>query len=139
MPILIATACVLAAVCISPARATPPTLQVGSLLLTRCDPGPVGYCGSIERPLDPTNPNSGLITIGFEFYPHTDNSQPAAGTLLPQEGGPGYSTTGSGDFYLSIFGPLRKTRDVLIIDKRGTGTSDALDCPLLQSGAGNFQ
>ncbi|MBS0377504.1 MAG: alpha/beta fold hydrolase [Proteobacteria bacterium] len=140
MRILIAAACVLSTVCASSGvHATPPTLQVGTVLLTRCDPGQGGYCGSIERPLDPTNPDSELITVGFEFYPHTDTSHPSVGTLLPQEGGPGYSTTGSGDFYLSIFGPLRKTRDVVIIDKRGTGTSDALDCPQLQAGTGDFQ
>jgi pimeloyl-ACP methyl ester carboxylesterase len=54
--------------------------------------------------------------------------------LLPQEGGPGYSTTGTRDAYLNIFGALREHRDVLMIDKRGTGTSGAIDCREIQTG-----
>ena len=54
---------------------------------------------------------------------------------MPQEGGPGYSSTGSRDYYLAIFDALRDRRDVLIVDKRGTGRSDPIDCPDLQTGS----
>ncbi len=49
-----------------------------------------------------------------------------------QEGGPGYSTTGSRDGYVRLFAPLRDRRDILLVDKRGTGRSSAIDCPALQ-------
>ncbi len=113
----------------------PPTLTVGSLTLLLCNSSPVGYCGSIDRRLDPSGAVPGSIDIGFEWYPRTDASKPALGTFLPQEGGPGYSSTGTRDNYLALFAPLRDRRDVLIIDKRGTGVSDPIDCPALQYGS----
>ncbi len=111
------------------------TITVGSLTLSLCNTQYNGYCGSIERPIDPTGAVPGRITVGFEYYPHRDHSLSSLGTILPQEGGPGYSSTGTRDFYLSVFDPLRDRRDVLIVDKRGTGLSDPIDCPWLQSGA----
>lgn len=114
------------------------TITVGSRTLSLCNSVDVGYCGSISRPLDPTGAVAGSIRIGFEFYPRRNTSLPSLGTVLPQEGGPGYSTTGSRDFYLGVFDALRDRRDVLIIDKRGTGVSTAIDCPLLQSGSADL-
>ena len=99
-------------------QAAPPPakLTVGSLTLKYCNSDYRGYCGSLERPLDPKGTVAGSISIGFEYYPRFDRSSPALGTLLPQEGGPGYSSTGTRDAYLNIFGPLRERRDVLIVD-----------------------
>ena len=117
------------------AAAQPATITVGRLTLAFCNSNYNGYCGTIERPLDPSGVVPGKLTVGFEYYPHTDTSRPTLGTILPQEGGPGYSSTGTRDFYLSLFGSLRNRRDVLIIDKRGTGLSSPIDCPELQSGS----
>jgi pimeloyl-ACP methyl ester carboxylesterase len=117
------------------AAAPPPRrITVGSLTLKYCNSDYDGYCGQLKRPLDPTGAVKGTITIGFEYYPRFDQSTAARGTLLPQEGGPGYSTTGTRDAYLNVFGALREDRDVLMIDKRGTGTSGAIDCRELQMG-----
>jgi pimeloyl-ACP methyl ester carboxylesterase len=117
------------------AAAPPPRrITVGSLTLKYCNSDYDGYCGQLKRPLDPTGAVKGTITIGFEYYPRFDQSTAARGTLLPQEGGPGYSTTGTRDAYLNVFGALREDRDVLMIDKRGTGTSGAIDCREIQMG-----
>lgn len=116
------------------AAAPPKKITVGSLTLKYCNSDYDGYCGQLKRPLDPTGGIKGTINIGFEFYPRFDQSTPARGTLLPQEGGPGYSSTGTRDAYLNIFGSLREHRDVLIVDKRGTGTSGAIDCTQIQTG-----
>jgi pimeloyl-ACP methyl ester carboxylesterase len=110
----------------------PPTIVVGSLTLTHCIDQYDGYCGSITQPLDRAGRIKGSVTVGFEFYPHTDTTQPPAGVILAQEGGPGYSTTGSRDGYVRLFTPLRDRRDILLIDKRGTGRSSAIDCGPLQ-------
>ena len=118
----------------APAATPPKKITVGSLTLKHCNSDYDGYCGQLKRPLDPTGGIKGTITIGFEYYPRFDQSTPARGTLLPQEGGPGYSTTGTRDAYLNIFGTLREHRDVLMIDKRGTGTSGAVDCREIQTG-----
>ncbi len=119
------------------AEPPPSSITVGSLTLRYCNGTFTGYCGSIVRPLDPTGGVTGTISIGFEYYPRFDQSLPALGTLLPQEGGPGYSTTGSRDGYINVYGVLRERRDILIVDKRGTGTSGAVNCAKIQKGDPN--
>src|SRR6516164_9399306 len=105
------------------------TLEVGSTTLQRCGSG--AWCGSLPRPLDPTGAVGGTVPVYFEYYPHTA-AAPAAGTLVGAEGGPGYSTTDSREAYLTLFGPLRDSYDVLLMDYRGTGRSGAIDCRELQ-------
>jgi pimeloyl-ACP methyl ester carboxylesterase len=109
----------------------PATERVGTLSLERCSDVPA-YCGRLDRPLDPSDAIPGRISIYFEFYPHTDPGE-SLGTLVATEGGPGYSTTESRDDYLALFEPLRKSRDVVLMDNRGTGKSGALDCRVLQT------
>jgi pimeloyl-ACP methyl ester carboxylesterase len=113
------------------------SITVGSATLTPCVKRYDGYCGSITRPLDPSGKVGGTIIIGFEFYPHPASVGKSIGTIIAQEGGPGYSTTGSRDGYVRLFTPLRNSgRDILLIDKRGTGTSGAIDCHGVQRGGG---
>jgi pimeloyl-ACP methyl ester carboxylesterase len=114
------------------AAAMAQSITVGSVTLTPCVKEYDGYCGSITQPLDRSGQIPTLISIGFEFYPHSDTTQAPLGVILAQEGGPGFSTTGSRDGYVRLFTPLRNRRDILLIDKRGTGRSGAIDCPLLQ-------
>ena len=75
---------------------------------------------------------AGSISIYFEYYPHTGEGK-AIGTLVATEGGPGYPATESRDEYLEFFRPLRATRDVVLMDNRGTGRSGAVDCRPLQT------
>ena len=112
-------------------RATSESLKVGSLTLRSCKAG-LAYCGSIQRALDPSGQFPREIKISFEFYPHTDNSQSPLEPIVATEGGPGYATTGTAPYYLDLFAPLRDRRDMLFVDNRGTGKSQALLCPLLQ-------
>ena len=52
------------------------------------------------------------------------------------EGGPGYPSIGSATTYLFMLGPLHRTHDLIVMDQRGTGTSDPIRCPDLQQGIG---
>jgi pimeloyl-ACP methyl ester carboxylesterase len=116
----------------SDAAAAPARLKrFGRMTLERCVDTP-GYCGRIERPLDPTGAIGGRISVFFELYPHSA-AGPSAGTLVATEGGPGYPATESREDYLALFRPLRATRDFVLMDNRGTGKSGAIDCPALQS------
>jgi len=114
------------------ASSPPPTITVGSLTLTHCVDTYDGYCGTITQPLDRSGALPGTLTVGFEFYPHTKTTEPPAGLLIAEEGGPGYSTTGSRDGYVRLLDPLRDTRDILLVDKRGTGRSSPIYCAALQ-------
>ena len=57
---------------------------------------------------------------------------------MPREGGPGYSTTGSGGDYAHMYGPLLDRRNMLLVDQRGTGRSQPISCPELQNPTGPF-
>ena len=108
-------------------------VQVGELMLHPCSVVRRALCGSIRRPWEPGNPDAGGVKVGFAFVPARDTSEPVRGTLVPHEGGPGYSTTGSGSSYARMYGPLLRHRNLLLVDQRGTGRSEPIDCPALQN------
>ena len=107
-------------------------VRVGELTLHPCQVVRRALCGSIRRPWEPGNPDAGRVRVGFAFVPARDDSVPARGTLVPHEGGPGYSTTGTGSAYARMYGPLLRRRNLLLVDQRGTGRSEPIDCPALQ-------
>ena len=110
-------------------------LIVGELKLRPCPELEGTWCGSIDRQLDAAIPALGTIGIHFEWLPATGAS---IGTLVAVEGGPGYASTLSRDYYIELFEPLLADHDLLIVDNRGTGQSGAIDCPQLQSGVGDY-
>ncbi len=113
-------------------------LQPASATLSPCKVLPQARCGSIERPWEPGNPAAGTVTVGFAFVPARDHSKPVLGTVVPHEGGPGYSTTASAASYAEMYGPLLDRRNLLLVDQRGTGRSEPIDCPRLQDLKGDY-
>jgi pimeloyl-ACP methyl ester carboxylesterase len=89
-------------------------------------------CGSVTVPLDRSARVPGALQIGYERFLHRDTSRPALEPIVAVEGGPGYATTASRFYYLGLFRPLMKRHDLLLVDQRGTGTSDPIDCDPLQ-------
>ena len=65
-------------------------------------------------------------------------SRPVIGTVVPHEGGPGYSTTGTTASYIEMYGHLLDRRNLLLVDQRGTGRSDPISCPALQNLTGPY-
>lgn len=108
-------------------------LRMGSVTLKSCGYAPAAYCGSMPRALDPTGAVAGTINIHFEVDPHTDRTQPPLEPIVFAEGGPGYGSTLSRGGYLTLAGPLRLRHDVLMMDQRGTGHSQAIECPAAQN------
>ena len=111
---------------------------VGQLTLHPCTVLRHALCGSLMRPWDPTGVIPGNIRVGFAFLPARDHSRAVLGTVVPREGGPGYSTTGSGGDYAHMYGPLLDRRNMLLVDQRGTGRSQPISCPELQNPTGPF-
>jgi pimeloyl-ACP methyl ester carboxylesterase len=95
-------------------------------------------CGYITRLLDPVDPSVGTVHVGFELHPHTSASKPPLEPIVAMEGGPGYATTASRSYYLTLFAPLRKRHDILFVDQRGTGMSSPINCRALQSYKGDY-
>jgi pimeloyl-ACP methyl ester carboxylesterase len=83
-------------------------------------------CGTLMRPLDPSGEVAGKLPIVWRLYPHTGPTK--LGVIVAQEGGPGYTSTGSAFSYLMLFKPLLDRYDLLLVDARGTGAS-AIECP----------
>jgi pimeloyl-ACP methyl ester carboxylesterase len=108
-------------------------LVVGSLTLHPCAGASGYFCGSVSRALDPAGVVPGTVSVGFTWLPHSQTGTPALGTIIAAEGGPGYPSGGSRDSYRALFAPLLDTRDMLLMDDRGTGRSGAIDCKPLQA------
>jgi pimeloyl-ACP methyl ester carboxylesterase len=92
-------------------------------------PGTKARCGTMMRPENPDDPDSPPIEIRVAVVPAL-NLSPETDAVVPIAGGPGQ---GSVEFYLSIraaFEPLRRDRDILLVDQRGTGGSATMDCPI---------
>ena len=112
--------------------------RVGSLELTSCNALPGAWCGHLMRPWDPTGAVKGDLSVGFVFLPASDQRHRVLGTVVPQEGGPGYATTDSAIDYDAMFGPLLRRRNMLLVDQRGTGRSAPINCPALQNLVGRY-
>ncbi len=113
-------------------------VRVGTLDLLPCDVFDGALCGTLSRAWDPTGAVPGTLDVGFAFVPALDAARPAVGTVVPHEGGPGYSTTGSAYSYAAMYGDLLQRRNMLLVDQRGTGLSAPIDCPELQELAGSY-
>ena len=96
-------------------------------------------CGHIRVPLDRQHPAAGSIRIAYELFPRRQVQRPLLGTIVAVEGGPGYSSTGSRAYYRDLFGPLLDRRQLLIVDNRGTGKSEPINCRRLQSYQGDYE
>jgi pimeloyl-ACP methyl ester carboxylesterase len=103
-----------------------------------CEAAPGGLCGRVSVPLNRHDPKGAKIAIAYVLFPHTDTAHPVLGTIFVTQGGPGVSAINNlQNAYLSMFGPLLERRDLVLIDQRGVGRSQAIDCPSLQSGSGD--
>jgi pimeloyl-ACP methyl ester carboxylesterase len=89
-------------------------------------------CGTVSVPLDRVHPSGKKIAIAFQLYPASDTSAPALGTIVPSNGGPGVSNIASVGLWLFLLQPLLAHRNLLAIDHRGIGQSQAIDCAALQ-------
>ena len=84
-------------------------------------------CGRMTRPLDPSGSAAGEIELRVAVVPAL-NLTPEPDPLVPIAGGPGQ---GSVQFYAAYswaFENIRRNRDILLIDQRGTGESATMDC-----------
>ncbi|MDZ7645261.1 MAG: alpha/beta hydrolase [Woeseiaceae bacterium] len=92
-------------------------------------PGIKARCGILLRPLNPDDAGSPLIDLSVAIVPAL-SLEPRPDPFVPIAGGPGQAST---EFYASqaaAFEEIRRTRDIVLLDQRGTGQSSALECPV---------
>ena len=135
------TACFASALIAAPAAGaagTTPRISPADLKpCTRENLPPRMLCGKLEVPFERADPSLGTIRIAFAVRPRLDRSRPSRGAVIAIEGGPGYGSLGSARTYVNLLGDRLRHRDLLVVDARGTGASQAIDCRLLQSGRGD--
>ena len=107
-----------------------------SITLAECriGTGPVystiqAQCGTYERPENPDDPDSPMIEIRVAVVPALD-LDPALDPFVPLAGGPGQGAIQFYTAYTGAFEYVRRDRDILLVDQRGTGESSRMDCPV---------
>jgi len=90
-------------------------------------PGIKARCGTFLRPLNPGDPGSEQIELRVAVVPAL-NLTPEPDPMVPLAGGPGQ---GAIQLYAATsfaFDAVRRDRDILLLDQRGTGDSARMDC-----------
>ena len=85
-------------------------------------------CGTLTVPENPANPDGRQIELFVARIPAL-SGVPQPDPLLLISGGPGQATT---DLYLALRGAfelIRRDREIILLDQRGTGRSARLSCP----------
>jgi pimeloyl-ACP methyl ester carboxylesterase len=88
-----------------------------------------GECGTLSVPENPDRPDGRQITLYVARVPATNKSK-RTDPLFVLAGGPGMAAT---TFYTTVapaFERIRRDRDIVLVDQRGTGRSNALNCEL---------
>ncbi len=97
-----------------------------------CDVGAKGRtCGLLTVPLDRSGAVPGTVTLRVERSRARKAARPP---LFVVAGGPGDSTTSTyrSDLTRTILGTETRSRDVVVMDLRGTGRSNVLRCEALE-------
>lgn len=84
-------------------------------------------CGFITVPEDRTKPNGKQIDIHYVVLPAIKNGANSE-AFLAIAGGPGQSAIDNAAGFSRMFSKVRQKRDILLIDQRGTGRSNVLNC-----------
>ncbi|KGJ88943.1 alpha/beta hydrolase [Colwellia psychrerythraea] len=84
-------------------------------------------CGNLEVPENYQQADGDKISINFAVLPAIDNSEYKA-PLMFLAGGPGQAAVELATGLNRVFREVRKTRDIILVDQRGTGESSALSC-----------
>ncbi len=86
-------------------------------------------CGRFSVPEDPDSPESARIELAVAIVPAVA-TQAKPDPLFLLAGGPGQGAIQGFTPILGAFAGIRRERDLVLVDQRGTGASNRLDCPM---------
>src|SRR4051794_9315173 len=126
---------------LSPARAIP--VVAASILLTGvlgtatasadiawAPCSTAGYqCGQLDVPLNRAGAVPGTVSLAVQRVQATSN--PSRVAVVPLAGGPGQAALPLAQTFAAVLQPALASRDLLLFDQRGTGSSGRLDCQSL--------
>ncbi len=111
--------------------AWPPSSVASSALdFTPCAGRPGFSCAQLPVPLDRAGTAPGTIALSVERK--LAGAQPSATAMVALAGGPGQPALPFAEFNATSMAAGLRSRDLLVFDQRGTGSSDALSCPALE-------
>lgn len=84
-------------------------------------------CGRLEVPENPEDPDGRSIFLNIVRLPAV-SSQGSPDPLFLLSGGPGEAATDLAPALRNLFGKVNRRRDIVLVDQRGTGDSNPLDC-----------
>jgi pimeloyl-ACP methyl ester carboxylesterase len=85
-------------------------------------------CGSLSVLENPAAPNGRRIALNIAWLPADESGNHDPDPVFLIAGGPGQSATESFAALIPAFRDVRKNRDLLLVDQRGTGGSNPLQC-----------
>jgi|tagenome__1003787_1003787.scaffolds.fasta_scaffold20989369_4 pimeloyl-ACP methyl ester carboxylesterase len=94
-------------------------------------------CGFVSVPENRAKPRGRPIKLNVIILPAT--AKETLPPLFDIDGGPGLADTKNAGFYLTAGGAYRAHRPIVMIDQRGTGASNPLNCPELSGPAADYQ
>ncbi len=109
------------------ARAQPVELEDCRISAGPGMPSMAARCANIARPLDPSGEVAGEIELRVAVVPAL-NLNPEPDPLVPLAGGPGQGAVQLYAAFAGAFERVRRDRDILLVDQRGTGESATMDC-----------
>ncbi len=95
-----------------------------------CASAPAFSCTTLAVPLVRGGSVPGTISLGVERK--LAGAAPSRDAVLALAGGPGQEALPLGEFIAQAIAPALGSRDLLVFDQRGTGTSDPLHCAALE-------
>jgi pimeloyl-ACP methyl ester carboxylesterase len=92
-------------------------------------------CGTLEVPEDRSDPSGRQISLRVAVVPAADGT-PEPDAFFALAGGPGDAGTAFFGWLPDVFADVHATRDIVIVDQRGTGGSNAVTLPPLPDTTG---
>jgi pimeloyl-ACP methyl ester carboxylesterase len=87
-------------------------------------------CAALAVPLDRTGALPGTLQLAVER--RLSGAKQSTDAVLALAGGPGQATLPLREFIAKAMAPALASRDLLLFDQRGTGSSGALRCPAFE-------
>jgi pimeloyl-ACP methyl ester carboxylesterase len=112
---------------------SPASSRASGLEFAPCANSTTFSCASLPVPLDRTGALSGAIALSVER--RLAGATPSRDAVVALAGGPGQAVLPLADFVAQAMAPALGTRDLLLFDQRGTGTSAPIGCGALSGGA----
>jgi pimeloyl-ACP methyl ester carboxylesterase len=116
--------------------ASPSAFATTPVSFTPCANAPGFGCAQLTVPLDPSGATPGTVTLSIERKVAVTGT--ATQAVVALAGGPGQAALPFASSFAQTVSAALSTRDLIVFDQRGTGTSGALSCPALANPIANL-